>query len=42
MRRKRLARAAAGGADDAWEETIVDLGPQWGQHEYVTNIGFAA
>ncbi|MFJ2249630.1 transcriptional regulator [Streptomyces sp. NPDC087862] len=28
--------------DDAWEDTIVDLGSQWGQYEYVTNIGFAA
>ncbi|MCX4869410.1 hypothetical protein OIC43_41615 [Streptomyces sp. NBC_00825] len=31
-----------GGADDTREDTIVDLGPQWGQYEYVTNIGFAA
>ncbi|MFD0339747.1 transcriptional regulator [Streptomyces sp. NPDC127117] len=30
------------GLDDAWEDTIVDLGSQWGQYEYVTNIGFAA
>ncbi|MET9657217.1 transcriptional regulator [Streptomyces sp. NPDC006510] len=28
--------------DDAWEDVIVDLGSQWGQYEYVTNIGFAA
>lgn len=28
--------------DDAWIEQIVDLGSQWGQYEYVTNIGFAA
>ncbi|MEU7134858.1 transcriptional regulator [Streptomyces sp. NPDC046261] len=28
--------------DDAWTDTIVDLGSQWGQYEYVTNIGFAA
>ncbi|QCW80408.1 transcriptional regulator [Streptomyces sp. S6] len=28
--------------DDAWVEQIVDLGSQWGQYEYVTNIGFAA
>ncbi|MEU3356327.1 transcriptional regulator [Streptomyces sp. NPDC037389] len=27
---------------DAWIEQIVDLGSQWGQYEYVTNIGFAA
>ncbi|MFJ8855657.1 transcriptional regulator [Streptomyces sp. NPDC102437] len=30
------------GLDDAWEDTIVDLGSQWGQYEYVTNVGFAA
>lgn len=30
------------GLDDAWVDTIVDLGSQWGQYEYVTNIGFAA
>ncbi|GAA0445103.1 transcriptional regulator [Streptomyces sp. NPDC046215] len=30
------------GLDDAWGDTIVDLGSQWGQYEYVTNIGFAA
>ncbi|WSD66282.1 hypothetical protein OG978_01860 [Streptomyces sp. NBC_01591] len=29
------------GLDDAWED-IVDLGSQWGQYEYVTNVGFAA
>jgi len=28
--------------DDAWVDQIVDLGSQWGQYEYVTNIGFAA
>ncbi|RMI42491.1 transcriptional regulator [Streptomyces triticirhizae] len=28
--------------DDAWIEQIVDLGSQWGQYEYVTNVGFAA
>ncbi|AVH54841.1 MULTISPECIES: transcriptional regulator [Streptomyces] len=28
--------------DDAWVEKIVDLGSQWGQYEYVTNVGFAA
>ncbi|MFB7598389.1 transcriptional regulator [Streptomyces sp. NPDC056160] len=28
--------------DDAWVEHIVDLGSQWGQYEYVTNVGFAA
>ncbi|MFJ9154165.1 transcriptional regulator [Streptomyces sp. NPDC102270] len=28
--------------DDAWQDTIVDLGSQWGQYEYVTNVGFAA
>ncbi|MFB8038612.1 transcriptional regulator [Streptomyces sp. NPDC056004] len=30
------------GLDDAWEDVIVDLGSQWGQYEYVTNVGFAA
>ncbi|MET8788361.1 transcriptional regulator [Streptomyces sp. NPDC004589] len=30
------------GLDDAWVDQIVDLGSQWGQYEYVTNIGFAA
>ncbi|MFF0206298.1 transcriptional regulator [Streptomyces sp. NPDC005017] len=28
--------------DEAWVDRIVDLGSQWGQYEYVTNIGFAA
>ncbi|MFE9126458.1 transcriptional regulator [Streptomyces sp. NPDC003328] len=28
--------------DDAWTDQIVDLGSQWGQYEYVTNVGFAA
>ncbi|MEU8984443.1 helix-turn-helix transcriptional regulator [Streptomyces sp. NPDC048309] len=28
--------------DEAWVEQIVDLGSQWGQYEYVTNVGFAA
>jgi len=28
--------------DDAWMDVIVDLGSQFGQYEYVTNIGFAA
>lgn len=28
--------------DHAWIEQIIDLGSQWGQYEYVTNIGFAA
>ncbi|MYR60467.1 transcriptional regulator, partial [Streptomyces sp. SID625] len=28
--------------DDAWVDHIVDLGSQWGQYEYVTNVGFAA
>lgn len=28
--------------DAAWQDTIVDLGSQWGQYEYVTNVGFAA
>ncbi|MFI0915369.1 MULTISPECIES: transcriptional regulator [Streptomyces] len=30
------------GLDAAWDDTIVDLGSQWGQYEYVTNVGFAA
>lgn len=37
--------AAADGRalDEAWiNEAVVDLGSQWGQHEYVTAIGFAA
>jgi hypothetical protein len=42
----RIVEAWASGDDqglvDAWEDTIVDLGSQWGQYEYVTNIGFAA
>lgn len=36
---------AAGDAqalDDAWTDQIVDLGSEWGQYEYVTNVGFAA
>ncbi|MFJ5265155.1 transcriptional regulator [Streptomyces sp. NPDC088387] len=29
--------------DVAWiDDAVVDLGSQWGQYEYVTNIGFAA
>ncbi|MEV6765041.1 transcriptional regulator [Streptomyces sp. NPDC051105] len=27
---------------DAWIDQVVDFGSQWGQYEYVTNIGFAA
>ncbi|MET9418354.1 transcriptional regulator [Streptomyces klenkii] len=30
------------GLDAAWDDTIVDLGSQWGQYEYVTHVGFAA
>ncbi|MGW7426085.1 transcriptional regulator [Streptomyces sp. NPDC054813] len=30
------------GLDDAWIDQVADLGSQWGQYEYVTNIGFAA
>ncbi|MFC0602917.1 transcriptional regulator [Streptomyces palmae] len=30
------------GLDAAWDDTIIDLGSQWGQYEYVTNVGFAA
>ncbi|MFD5572737.1 transcriptional regulator [Streptomyces cadmiisoli] len=29
--------------DDAWVgDVVVDLGSEWGQYEYVTNVGFAA
>ncbi|QEU90994.1 hypothetical protein [Streptomyces kanamyceticus] len=28
--------------DAAWVDQIVDLGSQWGQYEYVSNVGFAA
>ncbi|MEU9576363.1 transcriptional regulator [Streptomyces chilikensis] len=28
--------------DRAWADVIVDLGSQWGQYDYVSNIGFAA
>ncbi len=28
--------------DDAWVDSIVDLGSQWGQYEYVSAVGFAA
>ncbi|MCG7205650.1 transcriptional regulator [Streptomyces arenae] len=29
--------------DDAWiNDATVDLGSEWGQYEYVTNVGFAA
>ncbi|WP_415947122.1 transcriptional regulator [Streptomyces sp. KLOTTS4A1] len=28
--------------DDAWIDSIVDLGSQWGQYEYVSAVGFAA
>lgn len=29
--------------DDAWiNDATVDLGSEWSQYEYVTNIGFAA
>ncbi|WP_443054272.1 helix-turn-helix domain-containing protein [Streptomyces sp. NBC_00271] len=27
--------------DDAWVDQVIDLGSQWGQYEYVTNVGFA-
>ncbi|WP_424864086.1 transcriptional regulator [Streptomyces sp. MMS24-I29] len=36
------AREDDAALDDAWVEQIVDLGSQWGQYEYCTNIGFAA
>jgi len=42
----RIVAAWAAGDDqelnDAWVDQVVDLGSQWGQYEYVTNIGFAA
>ncbi|MFL1906089.1 transcriptional regulator [Streptomyces tauricus] len=28
--------------DEAWVDQIIGLGSQWGQYEYVTNVGFAA
>ncbi|MBC9718849.1 transcriptional regulator [Streptomyces sp. TRM66268-LWL] len=28
--------------DEAWIDSIVDLGSQWGQYEYVSAVGFAA
>lgn len=28
--------------DNAWVDQVIDLGSQWGQYEYVTNVGFAA
>ncbi|MDX2802299.1 helix-turn-helix domain-containing protein [Streptomyces scabiei] len=31
-----------GALDNAWEDVIADLGSQWGQYEYVTNVGFSA
>lgn len=27
--------------DDAWVDQVIDLGSQWGQYDYVTNIRFA-
>ncbi|QKW05081.1 transcriptional regulator [Streptomyces sp. NA04227] len=43
----RLVTAWAAGDDEALDQHwvsdhLVDLGSQWGQYEYVTNIGFAA
>ncbi|MEV5177726.1 transcriptional regulator [Streptomyces flaveolus] len=43
----RIVAAWAAGDDaalyDAWvSDATVDLGSEWGQYEYVTNIGFAA
>lgn len=40
-----IAAWAAGddqGLDDARVDVLVDLGSEWGQYEYVTNIGFVA
>ncbi|MFJ4880860.1 transcriptional regulator [Streptomyces sp. NPDC088745] len=28
--------------EEAWDDVIGDLGSDWGQYEYVTNVGFAA
>lgn len=28
--------------DDAWVDQITDLGSEWGQYEWCTNVGFAA
>lgn len=36
------AEADAEALDGAWTDVIEDLGSQWGQYEYVTNVGFAA
>ncbi|MGD1225686.1 hypothetical protein AB9Q10_45565 [Streptomyces krungchingensis] len=30
------------GLDDAWQDTVLDLGSQQGQDEYVTDVGVAA
>lgn len=43
----RIVEAWAAGdgeaLDDAWvSDAVVDLGSEWGQYEYVSNIGFAA
>jgi hypothetical protein len=43
----RIVAAWVAGDDDAldaaWvDDAVVDFGSQWGQYEYVTNIGFAA
>ncbi|MCI3927713.1 transcriptional regulator [Streptomyces sp. AN091965] len=36
-------RGDVAGLDEAWvDDAVVDLGSQWGQFEYVSNIGFAA
>lgn len=41
-----IVHAWAEGDDDdlqeAWVDEIADLGSDWGQYEYVTNVGFAA
>ncbi len=36
------AAGDAGGLEAAWDDTVVDLGSEWGSYEYVTNVGFAA
>lgn len=42
----RIVRAWGNGddqaLDEAWTDTVVDLGSQWGQYDLVTNVGFSA
>jgi hypothetical protein len=43
---ERIVAAWAAGDDQeldkAWVDQVIDLGSQWGQYEYVANVGFAA